>query len=70
MNETTNPGTPDPICPFLMAACITNGSPLLVTNGMHTCQRSKCQLWGSTYTTENILVEDCRLVGRDWVREV
>ena len=59
-----------PICPFLMAACITNGSTLLVTNGMHECQRSKCQLWGSTYTTEGIRVDDCRLVGRDWVREV
>lgn len=34
------------------------------------CTRSECQMWGSTYTTENICVQDCRLVGREWVRQI
>lgn len=38
--------------------------------GTDECQRSGCQMWGGTYTIENIWVEDCRLIARAWVREV
>jgi hypothetical protein len=53
-------------CPHLLTAVIESRG-----NRDHAlCLQSECQMWGTTYTTENISVSDCRLVDRSWVREV